>query len=148
MKKNWIIAISLGIMTAFSSACLATVSPEAISLGGVAPGDSVEQAKSILGTPSYSGHKMRFPNGIIIEVDNDRPGVVEEIKTKANGPATPGGVTVGMGEDTLSQVYGSADKVDREHDGTEYVYYSTDRMKKMEFKVVNGTITEIKCELH
>ena len=54
---------------------------------------------------------------------------------------------MGMSEAVLSDVYGSADKVDRDYDDTEYVYYSSDYSKKMEFKVVNGTIVKIKCEL-
>ena len=42
---------------------------------------------------------------------------------------------------------GRADKVDRDYDDTEYIYFSSDYRLKMEFKVVGGTIVKIKCEM-
>ncbi len=147
MKKAWIAAITAGLMMS-SSLCLAAVPGDAIALGGVAPGSSVEAAKSIFGTPNYAGKKLYFPNGVIIEVYEHNPNMVEEIETwTAQGAATPGGVQVGMNESVLERTYGRPDKFEQEYNETEYTYYSTDYFRKMEFKAVNGTIVKIKCEI-
>ncbi len=128
--------------------CCAAVPDESIALDGVAPGSSVEAAKAKLGTPSYRGDKMLFSNGLIIDVDEHRPDVVEEVFTKtAGGAATPGGVQVGMAESVILDIYGQPDKLDRDPDDTEYVYYSSNYGKKMKFKVVGGNIVKIQCEL-
>ena len=146
MKKK-VTALLAGLMVTASVFCAASVSSDAIAIDGVAPGSSVESARAKLGTPdAVAGDKIYFPNGIVIDVADHNPNLVEEIETRSAG-ATPGGVKVGMSESVLSEVYGTADKVDRDYDDTEYTYYSGDNSKKMEFKVVNGTIVEIKCEL-
>jgi len=147
MKKCWLTAAAVGMMTAFSSVCMATVPVDAIALSGIAPGSSVEAAKSVLGTPSYAGKKLYFPNGIIIEVDERNPNLVEEIETQSGGAATPGGVQVGMSESVLQGIYGAPDKSDLEYDENEYTYYSADYFRKMKFKAVNGVIVKIKCEM-
>ena len=148
MRKSWIPALTAGLMMAVSSVCMATVPSDAIALGGVAPGDSVERAKSMLGAPNYAGKKLYFPNGVVIEVDDYNPNLVEDIETRApNSVATPGGVTVGMREDVLGSIYGRPDKLEQEYSENEYTYYSENYIKKMEFKAVNGTIVKIKCEL-
>ncbi|WP_029546290.1 hypothetical protein [Selenomonas sp. AB3002] len=146
MKKK-VTALLAGLMLTASAFCVASVSSDSIAIDGVAPGSTVESARAKLGTPdAVAGDKIYFPNGIVIDVADHNPNLVEEIETNSAG-ATPGGVTVGMSEAVLSDVYGRADKVDRDYDDTEYVYYSSDYSKKMEFKVVNGTIVKIKCEL-
>ncbi len=146
MKKK-VTALLAGLMVTASAFCAASVSSDAIAIDGVAPGSSFEAARARLGTPdAVAGDKIYFPNGIVIDIDDHNPNLVEEIETR-NAGATPGGVKVGMSESVLSEVYGTADKVDRDYDDTEYTYYSGDNSKKMEFKVVNGTIVEIKCEL-
>ncbi len=145
--KRKVTALLAGL-TIMASMCCAAVPDESIALDGVAPGSSVEAAKAKLGTPSYRGDKMLFSNGLIIDVDEHRPDVVEEIFTKtAGGAATPGGVQVGMAESVILDVYGQPDKLDRDSDDTEYVYYSSDYGKKMKFKVVGGNIVKIQCEL-
>jgi len=146
MKRAWIATITAGLMMG-ASLCLASVSPDAIALGGVAPGSTVESAKSILGTPNYAGKKLYFPNGVIIEVDEHNPNLVEEIETRAQGAATPGGVQVGMEESVLESIYGRPDKFEQEYSENEYTYYSTDYFKKLKFEAVNGTIVKIKCEM-
>ena len=81
-------------------------------------------------------------------MDDDRPGIVEKvIVNENNGIATPGGVTVGMSESVLTSTYGMADKVDRDWYDTEYVYRGNERRMKLEFKVVDGIIVKISCEL-
>ena len=145
MKKK-IAALMAGLMMAASTVCFASIPGSSIALEGVAPGSSVEVAKAKLGTPNYAGDKLYFPNGIMIDVADYNPSLVDEIETYSAG-ATPGGVKVGMSESVLSDVYGRADKVDRDYDDTEYTYFSSDYRLKMEFKVVGGTIVKIKCEL-
>ena len=145
MKKK-AVALMAGLMMTASAICFASVPSGSIALEGVAPGSSVEAAKAKLGTPSYAGDKLYFPNGIVIDVADHNPNLVEEIETHSGG-ATPGGVTVGMSESVLSDVYGRADKGDRDYDDTEYTYFSSDYRLKMEFKVVGGTIVKIKCEM-
>lgn len=146
MKKK-ITVLLAGLMVAASAFCVASVSSDSIAIEGVAPGSTMESARSRLGTPeAVAGDKIYFPNGIVIEVADHNPNLVDEIATQSAG-ATPGGITVGMRESVLSEVYGRADKVDRDYDDTEYIYFSSDGSKKMEFKVVNGVIVKIKCEL-
>ena len=145
MQKK-ILAVLTGLLTMTTAVCSATVSTASIALDGVSPGSSVAAAKQKLGTPTQNGDKLFFPNGIVVEIADHNPDVIEEITTRSAG-ATPAGVHVGMNESILAETYGSADKIDREHDDTEYTYYSTDNTQKLEFKVVNGKIVKIKCEL-
>ena len=49
--------------------------------------------------------------------------------------------------DTAYRQY-ERDKIDYDSDGVEYEYYSTDRTKKIEFKVVNGVIAKITCKIN
>lgn len=147
MKKK-AIALLTGALAMTSAVCFATVPEDSIALADVAPGSSVEAAKAKLGTPSYRDDKLFFSNGVVIEVDDYRPNVVEEVATtSSHAAATPGGVQVGMAESVITDVYGAPDKLDRDSDDTEYIYYSADYAKKLEFKVVNGSIVKIKCEL-
>lgn len=145
MKKK-VIALLSGLALMTSAVCFATVPDSGIALADVAPGSSVEAAKAKLGTPNYGGDKLYFPNGIVIEVEDYNPGIVEEISTTTGAAATPGGVQVGMAESVITNIYGAPDKLDRDDDDTEYTYYSSSYGKKMEFKVVGGTIVKIKCE--
>ncbi len=145
MKKKLLVMLA-GLMTMSAAVCCAAVSSEHIALADVSPGSSVTAAKQKLGTPSQRGDKLFFPNGMVIETADHNPDMIEEITTRSAG-ATPAGIQVGMNESSLTQAYGNPDKIDRDKDDTEYTYYSTDNAKKMEFKVVNGKIVKIKCEL-
>lgn len=145
MKKK-VLTVLAGMMTMTAAVCYATVSADNIAIADVAPGSGVEVASQKLGTPNQSGDKLFFANGIVIEVAEYNPGIVEEIETNSGG-ATPAGISVGMKESVITQTYGNPDKLDRDSDGTEYTYYSADNTKKMEFKVINGNIVKIKCEL-
>jgi len=73
-------------------------------------------------------------------------GVVEKVSTYSNALATPAGVRVGQSADVLNSAYGAADRIDYDDGGVEYEYLSNDGMKKIEFKVFNGVITEITCK--
>ena len=144
MKKK-ILAVLTGLMT-MTAVCSATISTDNIAIADVTPGSSIETAKQKLGTPNQHGDKFFFPNGIVIETADHNPNLVEEIETRTNG-ATPAGIKVGMSEAVITQTYGQPDKIDRDADDTEYTYYNADYSQKMEFKVVNGSIVKIKCEL-
>ncbi len=147
MKKFLQTAILSGIMMA-SATALAAIPDAEVGLGGIAPGISVEEASSKLGAPTRAGKRLTFPNGLVGKVDEDAPTIIEELETKTEqGPATPSGIAVGMAESALLDVYGEADKVDRDSDDTEYEYLSQNGLMKLEFKVVGGTIVKIQCEL-
>ena len=146
MKKR-IIALTVGAMMALSVGCSARISSNQISLAGIEPGFTVEQVKQICGEPTYNnGETMAFGD-LVIKIDDDRPGIVEEVITRGGDISTPAGIKVGMSETALNGAYGMADDVDRDYNDTEYTYKSEDGRKKLEFKVVNGVIVKIKCEL-
>ena len=50
-----------------------------------------------------------------------------------------------LGAQTLTTPW--ADKVDRDWNDTEYVYYSNEHRMKLEFKVVDNIIVKISCEI-
>ena len=54
-----------------------------------------------------------------------------------------------MSENELTKAYGTADDIDFDEDSNdrEYEYHSANGKYKMEFKVHNGIIVKIKCEL-
>ena len=149
MKKLFAAALA-GSMMALSGIALAAVPASQIALGGVAPGASVDSVKQAYGEPSYSYDRERltFSNGLVVKVDDDRPGVVEEVLVQSGSLGTPAGISVGMGADRLNSAYGTADKVDADRDEVEYVYYSEDRTKQLEFEVRGGVIVKISCELN
>ena len=144
--KNKILTALAGMIAMLAAGCYATVSADNIAIADVAPGSSVEAAIQKLGTPNQSGDELFFANGIVIEVAEYNPSIVEEIETNSGG-ATPAGISVGMKESVITKTYGNPDKLDTDSDGTEYTYYSADYTKKMEFKVINGNIVKIECEL-
>lgn len=124
------------------------VSPaQEISIGGITPGMTLEEIKKILGEPSF-GHKeeFAFASGVEVELD-DHSHIAKEIKTRQSGVAAAKGVAVGMSEQNLLDAYGKAACVDHDDGGVEYKYFSADRRQKIEFRVFNGIISEIKCEL-
>ena len=149
MKKK-MAALICGALMAFSSMAFATVRADQVMLGDIQPGEKVSQVKEIYGEPlQVVGDKWIY-KGFYIET-NDRGSRVEEIVTEDSGFATQDGVIVGMNESVLSDKitnYGKADKIEIEGNTKEYEYYSSDYKYKMEFKVVNGIITKITCELN
>ncbi len=149
MKKR-MAALICGALMALTSVSFATVRSDQVMLGDLQPGIHINEVKKIYGEPlRVVGEKWLY-KGFYIEVDDDRPNYVEEIVTEDSGFATQDGIIVGMSEDVLSAEttkYGKADKVEIEGNTKEYEYYSSDYKYKMEFKVVNGIITKITCEL-
>ena len=141
-------ALFFGTLLAAAATAFASVAPQQISLGGIEPGMSLEQAKNLGGEIVYADYeKTVFKSGLIIKVDDDRPGIVEEVVIKAGEVKTPAGITLGMSADKLNVAYGQADQVDVDRQDTEYKYFTADGAKEIEFTVKNGVITKISCEL-
>ena len=148
MKKK-LSALLCGAIMAVSSVSFATVPRDQVMLGDIQPGCHIDDVKKIYGNPlQVVGEKWLY-KGFYIEVDDDRPNYVDEIATEDSGFATQAGVIVGMSEDVLNENYGKADSVDIDsyNNKKEYEYYSSDRRLKMEFKVQNGIIVKISCEV-
>lgn len=145
MKK--FAAILCGAVLATSAVCSATVSPDVIQIGKVVPGMAVSELISIYGQPvSRHGDELKF-QGFTVEVDDKNKNIVEEIEVYGGTLATPNGVRIGQSLEVLNKTYGTADKVDEDWNEAEYEYYSHDYSKKIEFKVKNGVITKIKCNI-
>lgn len=145
--KNSLFGLILGLIVVFSSLCIASVPNSAIAINGLGSGDNVKIAKDKFGEHTDNGYKFYFANGVVVEIDGRHPDMVEELSAKGNNVPTPAGVTVGMSEKVLNDHYGKADNVERDDSGIEYKYYSVDGKMKMVFRVANGSIIKIKCEL-
>ena len=145
MKFKIFAALVCGALMLASSLCLAAnLAADKVSIGGIYPGMSATDLTDAFGQPTYSdGDDWQYQN-FEIEI---KGGVVEKVSTTSETLVTPEGVRVGLAAEVLNTSYGKADKVDRERDGDEYEYFSTDGMKKIEFKVVNGIIAKITCSL-
>lgn len=143
MKKVFA-ALICGVMLLGSSLCLAAVDGGKIALGSIYPGMSEQDLLNAFGQPTYRDGDDWTYQTFKVEVEH---GIVEKVSTRSESITTPDGVRVGLAATALNSTFGSADKVDREYDGDEYEYYSTDGTKKIEFKVVNGIITNITCKL-
>ena len=144
MKFKGLAALICGAVLLSSSLCFATVDGGKISLGKISPGMSETDLINAFGQPVYKdGDDWTYQN---FKVEVER-GIVEKISTRSETIITPDGVRVGQAAEVLNSTFGKADKVDRDYDGDEYEYYSNDRTKKIEFKVVNGVIAKITCEI-
>ena len=150
MKINKkISALICGALMALTSVSFATVRADQVTLGNLQPGMTINQVKKIYGEPlRVDGDKWIYRN-FYIEVGDHRD-IVEEIVTEDGIFTTSDGVAVSMKEEVLNKFYGKADKVDvgPYSSNKEYEYYSSDHKYKMEFKIQNGIIIKIKCELN
>ncbi|MBQ3433600.1 MAG: hypothetical protein IJG24_00985 [Selenomonadaceae bacterium] len=143
MRKT-IAALVCGMMLLSASLCLAAVDGSKIALGSIYPGMSEQDLLNAFGQPNYRDGDDWTYQTFQVEVERGR---VEQVSTRSESIMTPDGVRVGQAATALNSTFGSADKVDRDHDGDEYEYYSTDGTKKIEFKVVGGVIAKITCKL-
>lgn len=127
-----------------------------IALGGVAIGSTKSMVRSIYGVPTSVGRngslynygssfKIWFIPGS--ELGMAEPGAYTIVTTANNGIATPAGVTVGMTPDVLDDVYGTADRVEDNRDGSaEYQYWDKDNTcTALYFLVRDGVIRSITC---
>ena len=145
MKFKNFAALVCAVVMMSSSLCLAAVDGEMIALGKIFPGMSAQELTDTFGQPSHrNGDDWTYQN---FKVEIKR-GVVEKISTTSDTLTTPNGVRVGLAAEALTIKFGKADKVDHESNGVEYEYYSTNHTKKIEFKVVNGVIAKISCEIN
>ncbi|MBR4903191.1 MAG: hypothetical protein IKZ53_00805 [Selenomonadaceae bacterium] len=138
-------ALICGAMILTSSICFAAVDSDKISLGGISPGMSETDLIAAFGQPNHKvGNDWTYKT-FTVEIES---GIVTEISTRSETIITPDGVRVGLVAEALNTTFGKADKVDNDYGETEYKYYSTDRTKKIEFKVVNGMIAKISCKVN
>ncbi|MBR0260399.1 MAG: hypothetical protein IJQ85_01260 [Selenomonadaceae bacterium] len=145
MKFKNLAAIICGVMILSSSLCFAAVDSGKIALGRISPGMSETDLIDAFGQPIHRDGDDWTYQTFKVEVER---GIVEEISTRSDTITTPDGVRVGLAAEILNSTFGKADKVDRDYNDTEYEYYSTDRTKKIEFKVVNGVIVKITCKIN
>ena len=145
MKFKSFAALICGAMILSSSLCFASVDGGQIALGRIFPGMSETELLNAFGQPVYRDDDDWTYQTFRVEVEY---GIVEKVSTRSDTITTPNGVRVGQSAEALNSTFGRADKVDYDSDGTEYEYYSTDRMKKIEFKVVNGIIAKITCKIN
>lgn len=144
MKKLFV-ALTCAAVILSSSLGFAAVDGNRIALGSISPGISVNDLINAFGQPTYKdGDDWTYKN---FKVEVER-GIVKEVSTCSVTIITPNGIRVGQTAEALNSTFGKADKVDVDRDDTEYKYYSNDRTKKIEFKVVNGIISRITCELN
>ena len=144
MKFKNLASLICGAMIFSSSLCFATVDDGQIALGKIAPGMSETALIDAFGQPSYRDGDDWIYQNFKVEVEH---GVVEKVSTRSDTIITPNGVRVGQAAEVLNSTFGKADKVDYDSDGVEYEYYSNNRTKKIEFKVVNGVIAKITCKI-
>lgn len=145
MKYKLLTALLCGAIMLTSLPAVAAVDGGKIALGSISPGMSEIDLLNAFGQPTRrDGDDWTYPN---FKVEVER-GMVKEVSTTAQTIITPDGVRVGQAAEALNGTFGRADKVDRDYNDTEYIYYSTDNRKKIEFKVVNGVIAKITCELN
>ena len=145
MKLKNLAALLCGVMILGSSLCFAAVDGGLIALGKIYPGMSETDLLNAFGQPvSRDGDDWMYQT---FKVEVER-GIVEKVSTRSDTITTPNGVRVGQAAEALNSTFGKADKVEQKSDGIEYEYYSTDRTKKIEFKVVNGIIAKINCSVN
>lgn len=145
MKLKDLVAIFIcGAMILSSSLCFATIESGKILLGGISPGMSETELINAFGQPQHKDDDDWTYQNFKVEVKH---GIVKEISTRMETIITPDGVRVGQAAEILNSTLGKADEVDHDYDGVEYEYYSNDRTKKIEFKVVDGVIAKISCKI-
>ncbi len=121
-----------------------------ITLGGVMPGVTFDEAKSMLGEPVSMPEDdvYIFDNGLLVEIDLPK-NIVEEISITQVGVKSADGVEVGMPDYSLNEYCGAADAIEQEDNGeVEYKYFSGDKKSSVTYKTRNGMIYEISCSLN
>jgi len=133
-------ALMLTLLVAATA--FATTDGNNIAIGKIYPGMSANDLINAFGQPTRKdGDDWTYPT---FKVEIER-GMVGEISTRSETIATPNGVRVGLPATALNSTFGKADNID---DGDEYEYFSHNYTKKIKFKVSNGIITKITCEVN
>lgn len=135
------------------STAMAKVDRSQVALGGIPMGAPMSYVRSIYGEPDRTESKHAYKttvydyyygNGVhIYSMGTDRANVINV--TANNGWATPAGVTVGMDESIITQIYGPADHTRKSGSKTYYEYQPAPHGGPaiMIFGVKNGKITSI-----
>lgn len=147
MKKS-ALAFLAAVSALLVQTASATVLPEAVAIGPVAPGMTEAALLAACGEPRQkAGDKWFYPD-FRVEFDDDRPGIVEEVETTSKEVATPAGVRVGQPVSALEEAYGAPDKIDPgDHTTDEYEYFTPDRTLKLEAEFLKGRglIVKLSC---
>lgn len=142
--RKFFAALICGVLLLSSSLTLAAVDASKIALGPIYPGMSANDLLNTCGQPNHRDGDDWIYQNFKAEVEH---GIVEKVSTRNGNLATPAGVQVGQAADILNSTYGTADKIDYDDGAVEYEYLSSDRSKKIEFKVANGVIVKITCKV-
>ena len=146
MKKKFLAAF-LGAMMMTGAICSATVSHNQIEIGGIKYGATIDEVKSILGSPDkistktkhygekieyhYGDLEVKFINGKVSEIEMDDH---SNFKTAA-------GIGIGSTIADVERAYGRADSVHKD----KYIYFTADKSLRLVFEIKNGVVHEIKC---
>lgn len=130
-----------------------TLDKAQVALGGVHPGDTMEQVISIYGEPPI---KETASKGMALHSYEDgtfiityEHGKVKTVLCTGDGDKmTPDGVMMWENESRLAEVYGMASQVEV-HEGARnvYIYWGniSAPFQYVTFTTVNGSITQISC---
>ena len=149
MKKFFIMIF--GFIIFISSTCSASISSNRFFLGGLTLEKNISEATSMYGAASRTEkngnltfHYYGDGSFFIAELSNRIVGIYTNDN---NEIATPDGLTVGMAEQVISDVYGKADSIIKQEDGlTNYIYYKSGRggnYEELKFFVREGKIKGI-----
>ncbi|WP_287046141.1 hypothetical protein [Megasphaera sp.] len=132
----------------------ALVPAEAVELGGLRPGYTLEYMKSIYGEPTLEDYKpcnlpafskYEYKYGDSVSIISVGGKIIVDIHTSAdNGWTTPAGVAVGMDKSVLQDVYGKEDDTFQDKGILYYQYFvHPSRMSGLSFGIKNDKIVSI-----
>ena len=117
------------------------LSRDQAAIGGVGAGCSLEYVQSIYGMPDHdSGSSYNYGGKFWVFY---RHGIVKSVSCSESNLATPAGVTVGMSEMVLNDVYGKAGAIQKQGKKTLYIYPANG--VALTFTVEKGIIASIDC---
>lgn len=119
-----------------------------LALGGIRLTNTMSDVVNVYGFPArYRNYTASYGNGLEISYFEDsKSSQIRDIRvTENNGFATPSGITVGMDEGIIKQLYGVPDRLLIKKTEHKYTYWGAgnDCLKYIGFAANNGKITEI-----
>lgn len=135
-------------------ASYALIPDDAVEIGGLQPGNTLEYMESIYGQPVLDKvqpcnlpafSKYTYKYGDTVSIFSIGGKAIFSIKTMANnGWGTPAGVTVGMNKSVLNDIYGKEDHIFQRNGITYYEYYvHPSGMRGLIFGIKNNKIVSI-----
>lgn len=135
-------------------ASYALIPDDAVEVGGLQPGYTLEYMESIYGQPVLDKvqpcnlpafSKYTYKYGDTVSIFSIGGKAIFSIKTTANnGWATPAGVTVGMDKSVLHDIYSKEDHIFQRNGITYYEYYvHPSGMRGLIFGIKNNKIVSI-----